>query len=161
MLVAVPQRPPNFGAVRLGPPAVQFRQIDPSIDEDLHAARSTRLPGSLRRVDPDVHPLHQMLRQQHIVVAQEDDVRPGLWLAYEVYPFMDQDLPRPVLRMSLAGNDQLHRSFAICQKAQQTRRIVQQQVRSLVRGEPPRKTECQCIGIEHMFRLLNCPGRSA
>ncbi len=62
MLPAVPYRPPHLRGVRLGPPAVQFRKIDAPIDEHLHAARSASLPWSPWRVDPDVHPLYQMLR---------------------------------------------------------------------------------------------------
>jgi len=71
-----------------------------------------------------------------------------LRLADEVYPFMDQGLSRPVLRMGLAGDNELHRTLQISQEAQQTRRIVQQQVRSLVGREAARKAQCQCIGIK-------------
>ena len=31
----------------------------------------------------------------------------------EIYPFMDQGLPRPVLRMGFAGNDELDRALMI------------------------------------------------
>ena len=72
MFLTVPQCPSHFRRVGFRPPAVQFREIDAAIDEHFHAARSARLPGSPWRVDPDVHALHQVLRQQHVVVAQKD-----------------------------------------------------------------------------------------
>ena len=84
-----------------------------------------------------------------------------LWLADEIDPFMDQGLPRPVFRMCLAGDDELHRALRISQKAQQTRRVVQQQIRSLVGCEAPRKAQGQCIGIKQMFRHVNLFGRRA
>ena len=33
----------------------------------------------------------------------------------EMHPFLNQRLPRPVCRMSLAGDDELHRSLRIVQ----------------------------------------------
>ena len=110
MLPAVSQRPSHLSAIRLGPPAVQFRKIDAPIDEHLHAARSTCFPGPPWRIYPDVHSLDKLLRQQHIVVAQEDDVGAGLRLADKLYPFMDQFLSRTVFRMGLTGDDELHRA---------------------------------------------------
>ena len=62
MFLAVAQRPANFRRIGFRPPAIQFREIDASIDEHLHTARSACLPGSPWCVDPDVHSLHQVLR---------------------------------------------------------------------------------------------------
>ena len=161
MFLAIPQCPPHFRRVGFRPPAVQLREIDAAIDEHLHAARSARLPGSPWRVDPDIHPLHQVLGQQHVVVAQEDDVGADFRPADELYPFMDQGLSRPVLRMGLAGDDELHRALRIGQQTQQSLRIVQQQVRPLVGRKAPRKAQCQRVGIKQMFRLVNRLGRRA
>ena len=72
----------------------------------------------------------------------------GLGLADELYPFLDQGLPRLVRRMGLAGDDELHRALRIGQQAQQSLRVVQQQVRSLVGGEAARKAQRQRVGIE-------------
>ena len=81
--------------------------------------------------------------------------------ANEVYPFLDQGLPRLVRRMGLAGNDELHRTLRIGQQAKQSLRVVQQQVRSLVGGEAPRKAQRQCVGIKQMLCIFNRLGRRA
>ena len=113
MLLAVPQRPPHFGRVGFRPPAVQFRKIDAAIDEHFHAAGSACLPGPPRRVQPDVHPLHQVLGQEHVVIAEEDRMRTDLGPANELDPLLDQGLSRRVGWMGLARNDELHRSLRI------------------------------------------------
>ncbi len=78
-----------------------------------------------------------------------------------MYPFLNQGLPRLVCRMGLAGDDELHRALRIGQQAQQPRRIVQQQVRSLVGREAARKAQRQGVGIKEMLRLVNRLGRRA
>ena len=55
--------------------------------------------------------------------------------------------------MGLAGNDELHGPLLIVQQSQQALRIVQQQVRSLVGGEAPGKTERQCIAVEQSLHI--------
>ena len=72
----------------------------------------------------------------------------GLGLADEIDPFLDQGLPRLVLRMRLAGDDELHRALRIGQQTKQPLRVVQQQVRSLVGREAARKAQRQCVGIK-------------
>jgi hypothetical protein len=72
----------------------------------------------------------------------------GLGPPNEMCPFLNQRLPRLVCRMGLTSDDELHRALRISQKAQQTRRIVQQQVRSLVGREAARKAQCQRVGIK-------------
>ena len=79
----------------------------------------------------------------------------------ELHPFLDQGLTRPVRRMRLAGDDELHRALRIGEQAQQSLRIVQQQIGSLVGGEAARKTQRQGVGIEQLFRLVDRLGRRA
>ena len=69
MVLTVPQRPAHVRLVGFGPPSVQLRQIETSIDEHFHTARPTGFPRAPGRVDPDVDPLHQVLGQEHVVVA--------------------------------------------------------------------------------------------
>ena len=63
-------------------------------------------------------------------------------------PFLNQRLARLVRRMGLAGKDELHRALRIGQQAQQSLRVVQQQVRPFVGREAPRKAQRQCVGIK-------------
>ena len=155
MVLAVAQRPADVRSVGFRPPAVQFRQIETSIDEHLHAARPTGFPRPPGRVDPDINPLHQVLGQEHVVVAEEDDVGARLGPPDEADPLLNQGLPGLVRRMGLAGDDDLHRALGIVQEAKQAFRVVQQQVRSLVGREAARETQRQRVGIEQMLRLVH------
>jgi hypothetical protein len=55
--------------------------------------------------------LIQVLGQKHVVVAEEDHMRACLGPPDEMCPFLNQRLPRPVLRMGLARDDELHRAL--------------------------------------------------
>ena len=148
VLPAVSQGPPDLRRVGFRPPPIQLRQVYPSVGEHLHAARSTCLPGAPGRVDPDVHPLDQVLGQQHVVVAEKDRVRARLRLPDEMHPFPDEGLSSLVRRMRLARDDELYRALRIGQETKQSLRIVQQQVRSLVGREAACKAQCQRVGIK-------------
>ena len=73
----------------------------------------------------------------------------------EMYPLLNQGLPRLVCRMGLAGHDELHWALRINQQAQQSLRVVQQQVRSFVRRETARKAQRQGVRIKQMLRTVN------
>src|ERR1019366_9581390 len=98
MFLAVPQRPPCLRDVSLGPPAVQLREVDASIDENFHAARPASLPGPAWRIEPDIHALYQVLGQMHVIVTEEDHMGAGLWPPDEMHPFLYQGLSRLVGR---------------------------------------------------------------
>ena len=86
VFLAVAQRPADFGCVGFGPPAVEFRQIDAAVDQDLHTAGSTGLPRPTGRINPDIDASHQMLCQQHVIVAQENHMLSRDRLANELQP---------------------------------------------------------------------------
>jgi hypothetical protein len=153
-----PKCPPHFRRVGFRPPAVQFREIDASIDEHFHAARAASLPGPARRVDPDVHSLHQALGQKHVVVAEEDHMGARLGPPDEMRSIPGSGLARLVLRMRLAGDDELHRALRIAQQTKQPLRVVQQQVRPLVGREAARKAQRQRVGIKQMLRPSTASG---
>ena len=75
-------------------------------------------------------------------------MRTRLRLTNELNPFLDQCLSRRVRRVCLSGDDELHWTLGIAQEAKQPLSIVQQQVRSFVGRETPRKTQCQRVGIK-------------
>ena len=54
-----------------------------------------------------------MLRQEHVIVAEEDGMGTDIGSADELYPLLDQGLSRLVRRMGLARKDELHRSLWI------------------------------------------------
>ena len=113
MFLAVTQSPPHFRRVGFRPPAVQLREIEAAVDEHLHAAGATRFPGPPWRVEPDIYPLHQMLREEHVVIAEENRMRTGLGPANELDPLLDQGLSCRVRGMGLARKDELHRFLRI------------------------------------------------
>ena len=161
MFLAVSQGPPHFRRVGFCPPAIQLREIDAPIDQHFHAARPASLPGPAWRVDPHIHALHQVFSQKHVVITQEDHMGARLWPADELPPLLNQGLSRLVLRMRFASNNELHRTLQITEQTKQPLRIVQQQVRSLVGCEAPRKAQCQRVGIKEMLRPVNRLCRSA
>jgi hypothetical protein len=73
VLFAVADGPAYFGGIRFGPPTVQLREIQASIDQNFHAARSAGFPRPPRCVDPHVDTVNQFLGQEHVVIAEKDD----------------------------------------------------------------------------------------
>ena len=158
MLATITQCPTDLGCVGFRPPAVQLRKIDTAVHEHFHAARTAGLPRPARRVEPHIGPLYQVLRQQHVVVAEENDMPTRLRVADKLNPLADERLPRLIRRMRLARHDELHGALGIGEDLQQPLRVVQQQVRPFVRCEPAREGDCQHIGIEHLARDFRLAG---
>src|ERR1019366_5568830 len=113
MFLTISQRPPNFRSISFSPPAIQLRQINAPIDKYFHAACSTRLPWASWRINPDIHSLHQMLGQMHIIVAKEYRMLANLWLTDKTYPFLNQCLTCLILRMGLTGDYDLKRTLRV------------------------------------------------
>ena len=79
--------------------------------------------------------------------------------AQEMDPFADHILARLIGRMRLAREHELHGIFLIGENPRQPLRIVQQQVGPFVGGEPTRKAERKCVGIEDRSGFLESPMR--
>ena len=60
-----------------------------------------------------------------------------------------------VVRVGLSGDDDLHGPIRVAQNPAEPFLVVQQQVRTLVRGESPGKAEGDAIGVEDALRLLD------
>ncbi len=159
MFMTISQRPAHCRGIGFSPPAIQLRHINAAIDQHFHAAGSARLPWSARCIKPDVHPLHHVLGQMHIVVAEEDRARTCFGAADKLHPVPDHILAGLIRRMRLAGNDELHGTLWIIQQAQQALRIMQQQIGALIGGKAPRKAHGQNMFIKYIFRFVNHSGR--
>ena len=72
-------------------------------------------PRPTRRIDPDVHPLHEVLGKQHVVVTEEDHMTANLGPPDELCPLLDEGLAGLVRRMGLAGEDELHGALRLGQ----------------------------------------------
>src|SRR4029453_3643135 len=123
--VLLANRPADTRFIRLGPPAIEFRQIYSAVREYLHATRTTRLPRPSRIVNPNIHAWYELLCQQHVIVAQENRARAHLRSpANEVCPLTNQCLSRFIGWMRLAGNLQLGGPIRVRQEAHQSLWIV-------------------------------------
>ena len=153
MFLAVPNGPANFRRVGFRPPAIQLGKIQAAVDEDLHSARPACFPRPPGRVDPKIDALDQFLSQQHVVIVEKNNAALDLWTFDEVLPLFDQHLPRHVLRMSFAGEDQLNRALGIGEKANQSLRIMQEKIGTLVRGKAPRESHREHILVKNAARI--------
>jgi hypothetical protein len=111
----------------LSPPSVEFRKVESAVDEHFHSAGSARLRRPVGSVEPQVNTLHQMLRNDHVLISDEDDVRTHFWPAYELNPLLDHCLPGRVRRMRFACDDELHGELRIGEDAGQAVRVLEQE----------------------------------
>ena len=120
-------RPTNARFIGLGPPAIEFRKIYAAVGEHLHAARAACFPRASRVINPNIHTMHQLFSQQHVIVGKEYYVRTHFRATTnEICPLTNQRLSRFICGVGLARNKQLHRTMRISQKPHQPLRIVQQ-----------------------------------
>ncbi len=70
-------------------------------------------------------------------------------------PFLDEAFTFVVRRVSLAGNNDLHRVFRAGQQPNKTFGVAQQQIGAFVSREPPRKSKCQYVRIKSLVGLRN------
>ena len=80
----------------------------------------------------------------------------------ELDPGFHHRLTCAVLRMSLAGDNQLNGTFGVGQNANEPLRVMQEQIWALVCGEPAGKAQRQGVGIEYTrcaFRVCAPSGK--
>jgi len=68
--------------------------------------------------------------------------------ADELYPTLNHLLSRAILRVSLAGDHQLHRLFFVLENSQQAFGVVQEQIRPLIGSKTTRETNRECIRLK-------------
>ena len=153
MFAPISDRPAYFRGIRLRPPAIEFRKIQPAVHQHLHAACAACFPRPSRSVHPDVHALNQMLGHENVVIRKEDHPGSNFRAASKLNPLPDHFLPLGILGMSLARKHELNRALSIRQDVEKPRRIVQEKVRAFVRGKATRKSQSQSIVIEYQCGL--------
>src|SRR5689334_12211043 len=97
--------------VGLGPPSIENRQIETSVEHYLLAACSGSLQRTAWIIQPDVDTLHEMTANIDIVVFDEDKFVAELTMLCQLGDFLQNSFAGLVSRMSLAGEDELHRPF--------------------------------------------------
>ena len=107
---AVADREAVLPVVGLGPPPVEHRQVQPAVEHHLLAAGAARLERAQRRVEPDVHALHEVPRHVDVVVLDEHQAAGEARVARHLDDLPDQPLAGVVRRVRLAREDDLHRA---------------------------------------------------
>ena len=140
--------------VRLGPPAIENRKVQPAIQDHLLAARARCLQGPPWIVQPDVHALHEMAADVDVVVFDEDELVGELRIAHQFGNLLQHSLAGLIVRMSLAGKNKLHRAFGIVHHRRQTLDVRQNQISSLVCRKAAGKSDSERIRAEYLAEPL-------
>ena len=91
--------PPRLRLVpRLDPPAIERAAIERAVGGGLHAAGAAGLVRALRRVQPDIDPLHQLARYPNVVPFEEEHPVPERPLPGHLRDPLDQQLAAIVAR---------------------------------------------------------------
>ena len=138
--------------VGLGPPAVEYGQIEAAVEHDLLAAGAGGLERTARIVEPHIDALDQVAADVDVVVLDEDELVAELGVAHHARDLLQDSLSRLVVRMRLAGEQELHRALGIVDHRGQALDVGEDQVGALVGGEPAREADGQRIGREHFVQ---------
>ncbi len=90
-----------------------------------------------------------MFCHQHVVVGEKNHPGSSFRAAGKLKPLPDHVLALGILGMCLARQYELHGTLLIIEDAEEACRIVQKEIRALVRREAARKSESQNIVIEY------------
>ena len=143
-------REARFGRVALAPPAVEDRTVDDAVQRCLHAGRPRRFERPARVVQPHVDALHEIARERHLVVGQEDDTAVRARDARELDERANQLLAALICRMGFACENELEWTLRIRKQACEAVVIADDQVGALVRREAAREADRERIGIERL-----------
>ena len=143
------------------PPAIEDAYVDDAVGRRLHPARARSLHGAARVVQPDVHALYEEARDPHVVVLEDEHAATELGRARLGEDSLDHLLCGPVGGVRLAGEHDLDGALFVPQEACQPVDIREQQPSPLVRREPPREADGQCVRVQGPLELLQNGGRLA
>ena len=153
MLLSVSQCPSRFRAIGLRPPAVQLGKIEASVDQDLHSAGSAGLPRPTRCVEPEIHALHQLFGQNHVVVYQEDHPVGCSRIANEPGPSLYQGFSFRIKRVGFSRDDELDRPDPIVQQFHQPVFVIKEKVGPFIACEASRKANGDGARLQHLPSL--------
>jgi hypothetical protein len=135
---------PAVGAViSLTPPAVGDAEVEDPVGHHLDAARAARLVGPPGIVEPDVHALDKMPGDADIIVLDEKNPSPETLVLAGFDHLLEDVFPCLVVRMRLAGEEDVHRTGFMVDHPGQTVQIRQEHIRPFVGGKSPRESDQQ------------------
>ena len=151
--------PTGSRTVSLCPPSVQDTHVKGAVRNRLHPTRAAGLHRPPRRVQPDVRSLNHVPCYVDVVVLEEDHSVPERLFVDVLHDVLDDRLARHVLRVRLAGKDDLHGTFRIVQDPGEPFCVPEQEIASLVRRKPSGKADRQGLRVEHVLRTLDLRGQ--
>src|SRR5690606_18790610 len=108
-------RPAIQAVVPFRPPPIENRKVESTMDGNFLPARSTRLHGAARIVQPHIAARNQRPGDLHVVVLEENDAPSKIRMLRGLHDALDEPLSTLVGRMRLAGVDDLNRSLVSAQ----------------------------------------------
>ena len=141
--LAAADRPAEIGGVPLVPPPVEDRNVQRAVGRRLHPARPRRFQRAPRVVQPHVDTLHHIPRHVDVVILKEDQPVANPRVRREMDDRPDDLLRGDVLRVRLAGEEDLHRPVRVRQEPDQAIGLPEEQVGPLVGCEPPGEADRQ------------------
>ena len=145
--------PAVLAIVALGPPAIQDTTIRLPVERRLLPACPAGLVWAYGIVQPQVRTGNQVACHINIVVFQENNLPPESVTAREAVDLLDQRFARPIGRVRLARENDLHRAPGIVHDAVQAFRVAEDERRPFVCRETPRETDNQGIRVQHTLKL--------
>ncbi len=110
--------------------------------------------GAARRVQPDVHSLHEVPAHVDIVILDEDDAPGEALVPVQPGDILQQVLARVVARVGLAGEDELDWHDRVIDQPGETLAMAEDQRGALVGGEATGEAERQRLATEGVTSLL-------
>ena len=147
--------------VGLGPPAVEHGEIQAAVEDDLLAAGAGGFERAARIVEPDVDALDQMAADVDVVVLDEDELVGELGVAHHLGDLLQHTLAGLVVRVGLAGKEELHRTLGVVDHGGEPLDVGEQQVGALVGGKAAGEADGQRVGREHFAEPLQILRRLA
>ena len=141
--------------VSLGPPPVEHRAVEPTIQQHLLSAGAAGLLRTARVVQPDVDALDQVSAHVDVVVLDEHHPVAQLRGLGGVVNVPQHFLPGTIGGVGLAREHELHRPLGIVDQPLDALEVAQDQIGPLVGGEAPGETDGQGVGIQQGARCLH------
>ena len=138
---------------RLGPPAIENRQVEGPVEHHLLSRRARGLERPPGIVQPDIDPLHQVPGEVDVVVVEEHHPAPEPLVLRDLEDPLQNLLPEFIGGVRLPGVDELDGVLAGSDQFGQPLEVGEHQVGPLVRSEPAGEPDRQRLWIKHRAQL--------
>ena len=144
--------------VGFGPPAVEHREVEAAVEDDLLAAGAGSFQRPARIVEPDVDALDEVAADVDVVVLDEDELVAELRVAHHLGDLLQDALAGLVVRMGLAGEEELHGALGIVDHGGEALHVGKHQIGALVGGEAAGEADGQRVRREDFAEAVQVFG---